>query len=197
MRTSGPGQSPFLLLDVINILDQSNIPYAVVGALAASFYGVVRASMDADAVISFHGHDASSQTLITHLNKAGFHVVRNQGDADDPISGVISVTDTHHNKVDLLTGIQKMPAEVFQRTVTADFSGEKLKFVGVEDFIAMKVFAGGPKDIEDVLGVLGVSSEKIDFTLLRKITAIYGKDELKTLESILKNRRYTAFQKNI
>jgi len=52
MKSHGPGQSPLLLLDVIDILNKLNIPYAVVGALAASFYGTIRAGMDADAIIS-------------------------------------------------------------------------------------------------------------------------------------------------
>ncbi|PIW59549.1 MAG: hypothetical protein COW13_04495, partial [Candidatus Omnitrophica bacterium CG12_big_fil_rev_8_21_14_0_65_50_5] len=51
MKISGPGQSPLLLLSIIPSFNKVKIPYAVVGAFAASFYGVVRASLDADAVI--------------------------------------------------------------------------------------------------------------------------------------------------
>ena len=52
MKINGPGESPLLLLNVIKLLDKFDIPYAIVGAFAASFYGLVRASLDADAVIS-------------------------------------------------------------------------------------------------------------------------------------------------
>lgn len=55
MRTTAPGQSALLLLDVISMLNERHIPYAVIGAFAASFYGMVRASVDADAVISIQG----------------------------------------------------------------------------------------------------------------------------------------------
>ena len=56
MKATGPGQSTLLLLDVVKVLNKYQISYAVIGALAASFYGVVRASLDADAVISLpHG----------------------------------------------------------------------------------------------------------------------------------------------
>jgi len=47
-----PGESALLLLDVIDSLAGQNIEYAVVGALAASIHGAVRASMDADVVSS-------------------------------------------------------------------------------------------------------------------------------------------------
>ena len=53
MKANGPGESSLLLLDVIKQLDVCAVPYLVVGAFAASFYGAVRASLDADSVISF------------------------------------------------------------------------------------------------------------------------------------------------
>ncbi|NJN05184.1 MAG: hypothetical protein HC814_00540 [Rhodobacteraceae bacterium] len=52
MRATGPGQSLLLLLDVVAVLDKQGIEYGVVGALAASVYGTVRATTDADAVVS-------------------------------------------------------------------------------------------------------------------------------------------------
>jgi hypothetical protein len=47
MRIIGAGQSSLLLLKVIKHLNVSQISDAIVGAFAVSFYGVVRASMDA------------------------------------------------------------------------------------------------------------------------------------------------------
>lgn len=52
MRASGPGESALLLLDVVDVLDARKIPYAVIGATAATVYGAMRASMDADLVVS-------------------------------------------------------------------------------------------------------------------------------------------------
>jgi DNA-binding NarL/FixJ family response regulator len=50
VRTTGPGQSALLLLDAVDVLTREQIDYAVIGALAASIHGVVRASVDADAI---------------------------------------------------------------------------------------------------------------------------------------------------
>ena len=99
MKIRGPGQSSLLLLKVIKLLNKRRVPYAIVGAFAASFYGVVRASLDADAVISL----------------------------------------------------------------------------------------GDDEDIEDVLGALQVSPEKIDRHLLKHLTLHYGKKELIKLEKILRS----------
>jgi hypothetical protein len=52
MSATGPGQSLLLLLDVVALLDEQRIAYCVVGALAASVYGTVRATTDADALVS-------------------------------------------------------------------------------------------------------------------------------------------------
>lgn len=186
MKAKGPGQSAFLLLDVVNVLSKLKISYAVVGALAASFYGIIRASMDADAVISFQGNKGNCELLLSELRKAGFNATQRQGNIDDPVVGVINVEDCYHNRVDLLLGIRGMKADIFSRTVNSAFLGSRIRIVSVEDFIAMKIFAGGPQDIEDVKGVLKVSAEKINPSLLKELTLNYGRRELKTLNTLLK-----------
>lgn len=186
MRAKGPGQAAIFLLDVVGVLDRLKISYAIVGALAASFYGIVRASMDADAVISFQGSKADHKLLVSELMRAGFDAAWRQGDVGDPVTGIINVEDCYHNRVDLLMGIRGMKTDIFLRTVDCAFLGSRIRIVSVEDFIAMKIFAGGPRDIEDVKGALKVSAEKIDLFLLKELTLNYGKRELKMLQTILK-----------
>ena len=70
MKINGPGESSLLLLKVIKLLDKLRIPYAVVGAFAASYYGLVRASLDADAIISVTGHEEKLVQLSASLKKA-------------------------------------------------------------------------------------------------------------------------------
>ena len=184
MRTTAPGQSALLLLDVINILNKRHIPYAIIGAFAASFYGMVRASLDADAVISIHTfQDAVS--LCADLRVEGLSVEHRSGDQNDPISAVINIQDHFHNRVDLLIGIRGMTPEVFHRAEEAQFMGSSIKIVSREDFIALKIFAGSPKDIQDVKGVLKISVSKINFPLLKELTGRYGRKELKKLAEIL------------
>ncbi|HLD50563.1 MAG TPA: hypothetical protein VJC08_05125 [bacterium] len=147
MRAKAPGQSALLLLDVIDLLEKRHIPYAIIGAFAASFYGVVRASLDADAVISIRSPEEGAD-LCRDLQGQGLSVERRSGDLDDPIAAVINVQDLFHNRVDLLIGIRGMTQEAFHRVEQAQFMGASIKIAGLEDFIAMKVFAGSPKDIQ-------------------------------------------------
>jgi len=187
MKIKGPGESPLLLLNVIKHLNRLKIPYAVVGAFAASYYGQVRASVDADAVISVKGHEEKAERLVAVLKEDGLKVERRRGDIHDPIRLVLNIEDKFHNRVDLLAGIRGMEEAVFKRAVKASFERSSIKIAGVEDFIAMKIFAGSPKDIQDAVGVLKVSLRKVDMALLKNLTRLYGRVELARLEKLLKN----------
>ena len=92
MRTTGRGQSSLLLLDAIDVLAREQIDYAVIGALAASIHGVVRASVDADAVLSLAAKRATD--LRKMFADAGFETELRVGDLDDPISALLQLTDS-------------------------------------------------------------------------------------------------------
>ena len=186
-RPNSSGQSALLLLDVIDVLNKFRVSYAVIGALAAGFYGVVRASLDADAVISLKDAGKNLNSFIAEL-KTHFHVSHQRGDLEDPIGGVIKVTDRFHNQVDLIISIRGMKEDVFSRLVKTKFKDGYLQLIGIEDFIAMKIFAGSPKDLDDARGVLKISSKKINLALLRQVTSFYGKDAALKLEELLKEK---------
>ncbi len=185
MRTTSPGQSALLLLDVIDILNERRILYAIIGAFAASFYGMVRASLDADAVISID-HAQQSLQLCDDFRLKGLLVEDRKGDHNDPIREVINVQDRFGNRVDLLIGIRGMAQEVFSRTQKTKFSGSSINIVSLEDLIALKIFAGSPKDLQDVIGVVNVSGKKINLGSLQAITARYGADCVERLQILLK-----------
>lgn len=184
MRAKSSGQSAFLLLDVIGVLRRLRIPYAIIGAVAASFHGVVRASMDADALIALPPGRAHVEMLRDVLHKAGLKSVYRRGDVGDPVGAVVNVEDRFDNRVDLLMNIHGMTDAVFSRTVEAEFMKARIRVVGVEDFIAMKILAGSPKDLNDAADVLHVSSDRVNPTLLNALVQAYGKRALRTLESL-------------
>ena len=189
MKATGPGQSALLLLDVIAVLNTRQIPYAIIGAFAASFHGIVRASMDADALISLKSGQADVQALTEDFRKAGLLPSYRKGNVRDPVGAVVNIEDGFGNRVDLLMNIQGMTDAVFSRTIETEFMGARIRVIGVEDFVAMKIFAGGQKDLNDATGVLQVSHDRINRTLLKELVRPYGKGALATLESLLKEAR--------
>jgi predicted nucleotidyltransferase len=183
MRARGPGQSALLLLDVAAIVAKEEIDYAVVGAMAASVHGSIRATTDADALVSVSASKLAR--LQRALKKVGFSTDVRHGDADDPIPALLAVADKHGNRVDLLAGLRGLDPEVFSRSITVPFLGCSIKVIGREDFIAMKCFAGGPQDIADARNALKAAHTAVDVDLLRRLTRRFGRSAADVLEQVL------------
>ena len=183
MRTRRAGESALLLLDAIEVLTRESVGYAVIGAMAASVHGVLRASMDADAVLSITTQELGK--LEDRFKAAGFATSLRRGDIDDPIAAVLALTDTFGNRVDLLVGLRGLENAAFQRAIDVPFQGATLRVVGVEDFIAMKVFAGGPQDIADARYALAAAKDTIDLDLLARLAARYGRQVSGELKKLL------------
>jgi predicted nucleotidyltransferase len=183
MRTVESGQSTLLLFDVIEILAEQHISYAVIGALAASVHGVVRASADVDAVLSLTVKDAAK--LEEKFRAAGFGTAFRQGDFDDPIPALLALSDSYENRVDLLVGLRGLEQEAFARVLEIPFDDETLKVIGREDFIAMKAFAGGPQDLLDARRAILAAQGPLDLELLARLAKQYGPDAVRELNLLL------------
>ncbi len=183
MRATRPGQSALLLLDAIEILTREHIDYLVIGALALSVHGVVRASRDADALLQISL--PRIRKLQPIFEAAGFRASLRQGDADDPIPMMLVLGDSHGNQVDLLGGLKGLDPRAFPRAMEVPFQGTTLRVVGREDFIAMKCFAGGPQDLLDAKDAYHGAGAPVDLDLLRRITHRFGRAAADRLEEIL------------
>jgi predicted nucleotidyltransferase len=186
VRVTGPGQPVHFLLDIADLLNELRIPYVVVGALAVSFYGIPRATNDADTLIWLRESDLTEKDLTNRLLRDEYRVERRIAELDDPVAGVVVVEEKHQNRVDLLLGIRGMDPGALARATAGEFLNSSLQFIGLEDLIAMKVFAGGVRDIEDVKGILQVSGTHLNVDLLRELASRYGAEVLGKLEEMLK-----------
>ena len=86
---------------------------------------------------------------------------------------------------------QKIPYAIvgaFARIQEVDFMKMPIRIIGLEDFVAMKIFAGSPIDIQDARQVLEVSGLKIDMKLLQQLTRAYGPQCLQKLKTLIKSR---------
>jgi predicted nucleotidyltransferase len=138
-----------------------------IGALAVAYHGVVRASLDADALITFKGAHLDQEELTRKLNARGWNAALRVGEDDDPLGFVIRITDASSNQVDLIGGIRRLEAGFYERNISAEIDGFVFQIASSEDLIALKIFAGSPKDLEDVEGIVQVmgTALKRDFAL--------------------------------
>ena len=139
--------------------------------------------MDADAVLSLGIREAEG--LVRAFTDAGFDAQLTRGDFDDPISGLLKVSDRFENRVDLLIGLRGLDPQAFARAIEVPFQGGILRFVGREDFIAMKVFAGGPVDLVDAARAIAAGGETLDRDLLHRLAKKFGRDASEALHRLL------------
>jgi predicted nucleotidyltransferase len=183
MRASAPGQSALLMADIAGLLEAKGVRYAVIGAMAAAVHGVVRASLDADAVVALQGREA--QALRQALVDEGYEAAVRTGDADDPIPGLLEIKDRHGNRVDLLLGLRGMDPELLNRTRQVRLADATLEIVGREDFIAMKAFAGGPVDLADARAIIDLDRGSLDLALLRRLAQRFGRDTTRAVDQLI------------
>lgn len=183
MRASGPGESAKLLLDVVDVLSARSIDYAVIGALAASLHGAGRASLDADLVVSSSVTEGAR--INEALTRAGLTAEFRRGDLEDAIPGLVRVSDSFGNQVDVLLGIRGLDPKAFSRTVEVPLEGTGLRFVGREDFIAMKVAAGGPIALVDAEDAIAADPRSLNVELVRNLALRFGPSASASLERIL------------
>lgn len=183
MGTEGPGQSTLLMLDVAAKLDAAGIDYAVVGAMAAAVHGVVRASLDVDAVVSVQLRDIA--VLKQLLAAPELEVETRLGDADDPIGALLAVTDAHGNRVNLLIGLRGLDPGAFSRAQNVNMNGQRLRVIGREDFIAMKAFAGSALDLSDARQAIAVDRNSLDLELLQRLANRFGNDAASRVETLI------------
>jgi hypothetical protein len=57
--------------------------------------------------------------------------------------------------------------------------------VGLEDFIAMKVFAGGPQDLADARAAIAAAGGRLNQSLAKALARRFGRDVAEMLERLI------------
>ncbi|MBM5810349.1 MAG: hypothetical protein FJ191_00035 [Gammaproteobacteria bacterium] len=183
MRAEGPGQAVLLMLEVAGRLAAAQVDYAVIGAMAAAVHGAVRASLDVDAIVGMPAREAA--TLRDLLASPDWSLELRLGDDADPIPALLAVTDGHGNRVDLLIGLRGLDPAALSRARPVEFRGQTLRVVGLEDFIAMKAFAGAAQDLSDARQAIAAGRDSLDADLLRQLARRFGGATAQRVEELL------------
>ena len=166
-----------LAIKIHPILEKLGISYYITGGVAAISYGEPRTTQDLDLVIAISPLDI--QRLTHHLTQSGFYVP----DVDDVKSGrlkILQITDIESiSRADLiLAGTDEFEHFKFQRRRVIEFAGTALYFASPEDVILNKLLwrqhSGSEKQWRDVLGILKVQGEQLDFDYLWQYAEAFG-----------------------
>lgn len=137
-------------------LDGRQIPHAVIGALALSVHGVVRASDDIDVLVT-DGRCLEPSTWSDLGSETTVEIRR--GDAEDPLVGLVRLTPSHGTRVDIVVGRGRWQEEMLTRSRRMSLLGSSIPVVLPSDFVLLKLYAGGPQDAWDIDQLLDARPE--------------------------------------
>jgi hypothetical protein len=159
------------------IFRQINTPirFALIGGLAVSAWGSVRATQGIDFLADSDPSPIDNTELRDKLKKLiERHRCRVEwriGEYDDPIPLLlrIELSRRHGNLgADILWAHKRWQREALSRTIAVNVSRQRVQLLHPEDLILMKLEAGGPQDFLDVQGLLTVRPRQLDLRRLKR-----------------------------
>lgn len=165
-----------LLADLATALAAVRVEWFLFGAQAAILYGVARLTADVDVTARVPA-TLSNGDLVDVLTRHGFRLRFDDSTLADQSRVLPFVHEGTGLPVDVVLAGPGLEDELLARAERHDVDGVAVPVVNVSDLVVMKVLAGRPKDLEDVVMLLRVQADRIDRA---RVTAV-----LRLLESAL------------
>jgi hypothetical protein len=156
--------------EVSRILESLGAPYALIGGRAVGARGHPRMTLDYD----FLTTDARILQAETwrELEARGAVVDRRKGEFDDPIAGVVRIAFPSGVEADVLLAKWKWELELIDRSERLPIGGVLVPVPITSDLILLKLAAGGPVDLQDVLALLATDRERLLLEVDQKIDRV-------------------------
>lgn len=134
-------------------LRRHDIPSMVIGGQAVLLYGEPRLTRDIDVTLG-----VGSDRLPSILTLLGEIPLRPLPENPEAFVGQTMVLPALHEatgvRVDLVFSYTPFEREAIARARAVTLAGEEVRFASPEDVIIHKIFAGRPRDLEDVASIL-------------------------------------------
>jgi len=164
------------------------IPYMIIGGQAVLLYGEPRLTRDIDVTI---GADVSwLPDLLRSVEDIGLKSLPDDVEAFVRRTMVLPTQHTETGiRVDFIFSFTPYEIEAIARAHKVWMAGQKVAFAQVEDLIIHKIFAGRPRDLEDVRSVL-IRNPEVDADYIRQWLrqfdeSVEGGSFIKAFEKIL------------
>ena len=141
------------LVEVTATLDANGIGYALIGAGAMSVHGVARSTLDVDLLTT--DTRCLTPSIWDRLVQMGADVEVRRGDPDDPLAGVVRVSERDTRPTGLVVGRHRWQERAVERAGPAAVGEQTLPVVTMSDLVLLKLYARGAQDNWDVHQLLG------------------------------------------
>jgi hypothetical protein len=142
-----------LLERVAAFLSERGVAHALIGAAALAVHGVSRSTLDQDLLV-LDRQVLSSDFWQTLTELAAVDV--RPGDSDDPLAGVVRVSQGPDRVVDVVVGRYQWQQDIIARATKIGL--HQLPVAQRSDLILLKLYAGGSQDKWDIEQLLAIDS---------------------------------------
>jgi len=169
-----------LLARTAEALRQSNIPYMVIGGQAVLLHGEPRLTRDIDITL---GIDIDSRDQIFGLaERVGLRPIPpDSSEFIQKTSVLPTVHDESGIRVDFIFSFTTYEQQAIDRAVRVSLENIDVRFATAEDTIIHKMFAGRPRDLEDVRGIV-IRADGLDRAYVSKWLAEFSKSVERNLD---------------
>jgi len=175
-----------LLSKISQALEKEGIPYMVIGGQAVLLHGEPRFTGDIDITVGIDTNEM--QRVLNVIREISLEPTKDSTEdfvkrnfvlrAEDPKTGI---------GVDFIFSCLPYERLAIQRAVSVHIGTARIQFATAEDTIIHKLFAGRPRDIEDVKGIVNNKSD-LDATYLKQwlteFSSVTGRNLLREYDTI-------------
>jgi predicted nucleotidyltransferase len=171
-------------------LENQNLPYMIIGGQAVLLYGEPRLTKDIDVTLGVNIDQLDH--LLLALRDLSLTPLPE--DMESFVKETMVLPTQHEQtgiRVDFIFSYTPYEKNAIKRARTVMILGQKVAFAAPEDLITHKVFAGRPRDLEDVKSIL-LRNPDIDLQYIRKWLREFDESShnetfLENFEKIFKN----------
>jgi len=179
-----------LLARIAAVLSRSNLPYMIIGGQAVLLYGEPRLTKDIDITLGVNIDRLGDLLAVV----SGLSLAPLPEDVPSFVQKTMVLPALERStgiRVDFIFSFTPYETQAIGRAKRITLSGQEVCFASLEDLILHKIFAGRPRDLEDVR-VLILKNPGIDVPYIRQWlrefdASAQGKGFLDAFEKILKN----------
>ena len=180
-----------ILSRIASALSARKLPYMIIGGQAVLLYGEPRLTKDIDITLGVNIDRLDE--LLSMSGDLSLAPLPEDVQAFVQKTMVLPVLDRRIGiRVDFIFSFTPYETQAIRRARKVTLAGQEVCFASLEDLMIHKIFAGRPRDIEDVRNLI-LKNPGMDIPYIRRWLgefegAVQEKEFVNTFEKILRNR---------